>query len=148
MALIQVDVIGIEATQACLERPDEVLAAQAFHVRSLANRPEPLGSQHNLIAPVLDRAPYDLFRLTADVDIRRVDEVATGIEECVNDPAALLLVGRRLCGVAEHQGAQAGLGDVQARGAEGRVLHGDSREDGDGRVYSSEHPPFEEPKIP
>src|SRR5580658_3152225 len=123
VTLVHVDVVGSEAAKAVFQRSGQVLAAKTPVVRTLADRPEALGGQHDLVALGVDSPSNHLFGLTAGVAIGGVNKVAAVTEERVDDATSLFLVGRGGRAVAEHHGSEAGPRDVQARAAEGQVFH-------------------------
>ena len=118
MTLVQVDVVGVEAAEAGVERAVQVLAAETRIVRSVADRAEALRRDDHAVTLVLHRAPDDLFGLAACVHVGGVDEVSTRVDEGVDDAATLPFVARCARLVSEHHGAQAGGRHAQTRSTE------------------------------
>ena len=119
--LVEVDVVGAEAPQRVLDRPDDPAPRPAAPVGVLAHRHEELGREHDVVAPVLQRLPDDLLRLTGGVHVGGVDEVDAGVEGGVDDADRVVVI--LVAPGAEHHRAEAELRDLDAGASERAVLH-------------------------
>ena len=128
MGLVQVDVVGLQATQAVFARFHDVLAAEALVIETGTHPPPALRGKHNVLAGTTRREPpaHDGFGLAVDVessakriDIRCVEEGDTVFNGGVHDGEGCRLV----CLVAEGHGAEAYLGNTQASPAQLLDLH-------------------------
>ncbi|CAH1673137.1 hypothetical protein CHELA40_13810 [Chelatococcus asaccharovorans] len=130
--LIEIDMLKLEALQACLDLIQKVDARGAGAVGSLANPPEGLGRNHDLVAgdaQIAQGLPRNLFRQAGGIDIRRIDEVDAGIKRCPHEfvgfgllePAHIL---PDAFAAPEGHGAEAKLRNEQAGLAQCIVTHG------------------------
>ena len=119
--LVQVDVVGAEATQAVLDLGHDPAARAAVRVRVLAHRGEELRREDDVVAAAVERLADDLLRLARRVHVGGVDEVDPGVEAAVDDPRALVVVG--LAPRAEHHGAEAVLADLDPGASERSHAH-------------------------
>ncbi len=119
--LVEVDVVGAEATETRLEGSGQVAAGQARVVRAASLRAAALRREHDRVAFGSDGSTDDRFRLTARVHVRGVDEVVAGVEEFVDDATCLGLVARRGVTGPEVHGAETGGAHFQTRVSQCRV---------------------------
>ena len=81
-----------------------------------------LRGEHHVLAPsALEGVAHDLLRLSARVDIRRIDEVHPSVKRAVDDPDALLTIG--VSPRSEHHRPQAERTDLHPGAAERAELH-------------------------
>ncbi len=120
--LVQIDVVGTEAAEARVARLADVLARRAPVVRARAGRHRALRREHDRRPPAGHRLAADLLGDRAAVRVRRVDEVAAGVEEAIDQPERLGLVAAPV-GHAEGHGAEAEVRDAEAAPAEGADAH-------------------------
>src|SRR5918993_795867 len=130
--LVQVDVVGLEPTEAVLTGLPDVVRRQAAVVGSGAHRLVDLGGQHDLVpasmvlgqpaADVLLGDPVALLHvrgLRPAVHVGRVDEVDTRVEGGVEHGQAVLFADLH----AKIHGAQPDPADLQAGPAQIAVVH-------------------------
>jgi hypothetical protein len=94
--LVQVDVVGLQAAEAVLTGLHDVEAGVPPGVGvGVVHLAVDLGRQKHPVplAALLERHAGHRFRLAAPVHVRGVDEVAAGVEEPVDHPARLVLLG-------------------------------------------------------
>jgi hypothetical protein len=85
MDLVQVDVVGAEASQARVARLADVLARGPAGVRPRADGHGALRRQHDVGAPPAHGFAADLLRHGAGVGVGGVEEVAARVEESIDD---------------------------------------------------------------
>jgi hypothetical protein len=78
--LIEVDVVGLQPSQARLARFDDVLAARAQIVHARTCRAEALGGDQHVLTAILRYLTKDLLGLASAVDIGGVEQVHARIE--------------------------------------------------------------------
>jgi hypothetical protein len=105
--LVQVDAIGLQATEAVLDLAAQVTPRAPHVVRPRTEREVALRREHDVRPAVLQRAAKDLLAPPARVHVRGVDEVSAGLEESVDHGAAGGLVAAPPLLVAEVHRAQA-----------------------------------------
>ena len=114
---IQVDVIGLEATQRTFQRAHDVLAAVAARVRiARFGVVGELGGQHHAVAhpDVGDESAQQAFALAAGVEVGGVDEIAADGKVAIEHRARNALVGTPAPILAEGHGAEGKAADAQA----------------------------------
>ena len=118
--LVDVDVVGPQATQRALHRGDDPAPGRALVVGVLPGRAAELGGEHDVVPASLQGLADDVLGVA--VGVGGVDDVDAGVQRLVDD------AGRVLGGIAhgggEHQGAQGVGADLDAGPAECAVLHG------------------------
>jgi len=125
--LVEVDVVGAQATQARLARSDEVMARQPRVVRSGPHGETRLRRQQDVVSPALEDLAKDLLGTTIGVHVGGIDEVDTGLE-CLVDQASRFTAGHtpegggRPC-VPEGHRSQSQRGHSEATAAQLSVLH-------------------------
>ena len=123
--LVEVDVVGLQATQRVLHGGDDPAPRGALLVRVLAgraaeHRAAELGGEHDLVPAPFQGLADDVLGVA--VGVGGVDEVDAGVQRLVDDAGRVL--GGIAHGCGEHQGAQGVGADLDAGPAEGAVLHG------------------------
>ena len=125
--LVEVDVVGLQASQRALAGADDVARREERVVGPVAHRPVELGGDdHLLAAPATLREPAadDLLGpplpLLPAVDVGGVEEVDALLEGAVHDGVRNVLLGRL---GAEVHGAEAEAADGEAGAAQVRVFH-------------------------
>ena len=93
--LVEVDVVGAQAPQARLARPDEVMAGEPGVVGTVAHGEARLGGDQDVLAPALEDLAHDLLGTPGGVDVRRVDQVDAGLERLVDQGTRLRRSPRR-----------------------------------------------------
>ena len=114
MDLVKVYIVGVQTLKTAFDLVHDVFARKPPFVG--ANRladekicvEADLGGQDQLIAPFLDSASGDFLRSAGGVDVGGIEEVATGLDEAVDDSARLGLFGLASKGHA----SQAEFGDL------------------------------------
>ena len=126
MHLVEVDVVGLQSTQARVACVADVSRRETAVVGPVRHRAEHLRREHHLLAsiPTLREPSADdrLGRaraLVAAVAVCRVEEVDAVLEGTVHDDAGVVLARER----TEVHGAEAQLADAQGRASESAVLH-------------------------
>jgi len=135
MNLIQIDIIGLKASQALLEFEEDSLAREAAAIRLVAHDALNFGRKDNgLTSGVgLEEFADNALAIAAGVDIGCVPEVDSEVEGLTEKGLALLLVESpqvtagfgfvRGRGTAVGHAAEADAGDFHAGGAEIDVFH-------------------------
>ena len=121
--LVEVDVVGAQATETRVARLADVLPRRAARVRSRPDRHGALGGQHDLRTPAAQRLAADLLRDRAGVRVGGVEEVAAGLEVAIDQAQRFGLVTSP-ARHAERHGAEAKLGHTEAAAAERADAHG------------------------
>ena len=121
--LVEIDVIGTQATEAVVALGHDPAARAALGVGVVAHRCEYLGGENDP-RPVDGGQSFahDDLRFTCRVDIGRIDEVDTFIEGTVDDPDGVGVVG--VAPLPEHHGAQAEGTHFDTGTTEGVDFHG------------------------
>jgi len=100
-----------------------MLAARAFVVRPLPHPEETLGSQHHILPPApLERPAHDLLGDSLALEVRRVDEIPSDIQEPMDDLGRTLVVAATV-GSAEGKGTQGEPRNQQTGLSQIPVLH-------------------------
>ena len=89
--LVEVDPVGVEASQACLDRDPDPAARPAAAPLTTRRVPE-LGSDHRLLATALQRCAEHLLALSAAVDVGGVEEGDALLERRVHHAGRTLRV--------------------------------------------------------
>jgi hypothetical protein len=118
---VEIDMVGLQSTQGCIELADEPASRIALVVRIVAHGKVRLGGQHDVVAPPLESLADDLLGFAVAVHVGRVDEVDPRIDRLVDDSHAVLVVG--ISHPTEHHRAQAIGADLDAGSAQCAVLH-------------------------
>src|SRR6187402_1019711 len=126
---IQVDMIGLEPLEACLDRADQMETRRTGIVGPGALAEAGLGRDQGLVALALERRTQNLLRRTFRIDVGGVEQGDARIEADVDQPAGLIDIGRAPSleegiGAAERAGAEAQCGDLEAGAAELAIVHG------------------------
>jgi hypothetical protein len=121
MNLVEVDPIGLQPTQAVIDRLDEPAPRVATAVGSLAHLEVPLRRQHDVVSPRSQRLADDRLGLAVGVHVRGVDEVDAGVERGVDNARAVVVIA--VADEAEHHRSEALRADLDARSAEAAVAH-------------------------
>ena len=129
--LVQVDVIELQALQACLHPVEDVAARRAAHVRAGAGFAEDLGGHHHLVArhlQVAQRLAGDLLGHATRVHVGGVDEVHARVQRLAHELLSFRLL--QLADLAPHagaaaegHGAEAKFGNEKAGAAERAMAH-------------------------
>src|SRR5579863_10004843 len=126
MHLIEVDVVGLQASQRSLARVADVACGEKRVVGPVAHRAVELGGDHHLLAasPTLRETPAadllgESLALLPAVDVRRLEEVEARIERRVHDLERRGFVGLR----TEVHGAEAQAADGETGPTEVCVFH-------------------------
>ena len=90
--LVEVDVVGVEAAQAGVERVHEVLARGAAPVRAFAHGAGGLRGDDDVAAVGLEVRRQELLRLAAAVDVGGIEEGDAQVDALVDDVAGALCV--------------------------------------------------------
>jgi len=86
---VEVDVVGLQSTQARLDRGDNLLAVVPGTVRIIrVGLVGELGCEHEPVAAPFEQLADDRFRRPVGVDVGGVDDVAAGVGEQVEHPRA------------------------------------------------------------
>src|ERR1700736_2526952 len=86
---IQVDVVGLQSTQARFDRGDYLLAVVAGTVRiTRVGLVGELGGEYEPVAAPFEQLAEDRFRRPVGVDVGGVDDVAASVGEQVQHPRA------------------------------------------------------------
>ncbi|MNL14788.1 hypothetical protein D3C87_1357450 [compost metagenome] len=132
MHLVEVDMIGLQATKTIFASLPDVIGREPPIVRALAHRLVDLGRQDDPVAPTAlsQPAPDDLLgeavallhirRLGATVHVCGIEEVDVGLQGAVHDLEGGWLVRQ----LTEVQGAQAQPADQQTGAPQVGVLQG------------------------
>jgi hypothetical protein len=84
---IQVDAVGLQSTQARLDRGDDLLAVVAGAVRiTRVGLVGELGGEHEPVAAPFEQIAEDGFRRPVGVDVGGVDDIAASVSEQVQHP--------------------------------------------------------------
>src|SRR3984893_5723274 len=127
--LIEIDVIGAEASKAVIDLAHDRHARQAAAVRPLPHPPVDLGRDDDLVAAgqILDRPAEDLLAAAEGMPVRRVEEIDAALESPLDERATLRLVDApgmiASFGDAIAHAAEADPRHLQTRAAELYVLH-------------------------
>ncbi len=123
MAVVQVDVVGVEVLQGTVAVVEDVLAAQSAAVHGIAGREEHLGrDDHVLTRNLLDESAEEHFGVTAGIRVGAVEEVHTHIERLFGDVHGVVDGG----GVFQtrHPTAQRDFRNLDSRLAHIAIMHG------------------------
>src|SRR5712671_6885512 len=86
---IQVDMVGLQSTQARLDRSDYLLAVVAGTVRiTRVGLVGELGAEHEPVSAPFEQVTEDRFRRPVGVDVGGVDDIAASVSEQVQHPRA------------------------------------------------------------
>ena len=119
VALVEVDVVGAQPRERAVDLPEDLLAREPSV--SVGHLAEHLRREHVRIArPRLKHLAEELLRTAAGIDVRRVDEVDSGVECCVDARLGLGALDRT---AVRQPGAEADIGDVEVAVAEPPVIH-------------------------
>lgn len=83
--LIEIDVIGLQAAQAVLDRGEDVAPGETSVVRPVTCLAPHFRRQHDIVPATCQRLADDLLRAPPAVDVRRVDEVDPLVEGAMDD---------------------------------------------------------------
>src|ERR1700674_5682303 len=116
--------VGLQSTQARLDRGDYLLAVVARTVRiTRVGLVGELGGEHEPVAASFEQLAEDGFRCPVGVDVGGVDDVAASVSEQVQHPRAGLWGRPPAPVLAEGHGAQRHLRDPHAGLAQKPVTH-------------------------
>src|SRR5262249_45437535 len=122
----EVEVVGLEASQAALAGAPDVERGEPLVVRSAAEPPVHLGGEDDLVAPpaalrqpATDDLLGDALARLPPVDVRGVEEVDADLERLVHHGEAVRLAGVR----TEVHRPQTEPADPRSRPTELDVLH-------------------------
>jgi len=122
---VEVDVVGTESFQTCLERLVHTLAVIAPAVGIVRAAVEGvLGGQDELLPALPHELAEEPLARAVGIKIGRVDEIAASIGEGVEDLFALLLRRTKTPVFTEGHGTETKFGNTQARPAQKFVAHG------------------------
>jgi hypothetical protein len=129
MDLVEVDVVEPEPSERCVDRREDVLAAQPRAVLAGHRAPVHLRREDVLLArpeEPAQNAPRDHLALALVVDVGRVEEDDAALDRPAHDRLGLVLADRppALRARAEAHHSEADARDAQPRSAEVHVVHG------------------------
>src|SRR5262249_28827004 len=126
MHLVEVDVVGLQPSQAALAGAPDVERGESLVVRSTAEPPVHLGGEDDLVAPpaalrqpASDDLLGDALARLPPVDVRGIEEVDAGLERPVHHGEAVGLAGVR----AEVHRSQTEPADAGSGPTELDILH-------------------------
>ena len=121
--LVEVDVIGVESTQAVVEGTGDPSTGVALHVSIGAHRMEHLGGEDDVLTSAGQCSADDLLAFATRVGIGGVEEVDAAVECLVHDAHTLVMV--TVAHETEHHRAEAVATHRDSGAAEHAVLHED-----------------------
>ena len=92
MHLVEVDHVGAQPPQRALDRPADVVARAARHIRAVVHRHAELRREHDAVAPALEHLADVRLARALGVDVRRVEERDALLERGIDHGARLLEV--------------------------------------------------------
>src|SRR2546428_846418 len=117
--------VGLQSTQARLQRGDYLLAVVAGTVRiTRVGLVGELGAEHEPVAAPFEQVAEDGFRSPVGVDVGGVDDIAASVSEQVQHPRADLWGCPPAPVFTKRHGAQRHLRDPHARLTQKPVTHG------------------------
>src|SRR5882757_523677 len=96
MNLVEIDIVRAEPAQAGIHLHEDRLARQPRAVRAGAHAAPHLGGEYDVIplCELLQSATGNLFTRAGGVDIRRVEEIDSGLESLREERATIALIER------------------------------------------------------
>jgi hypothetical protein len=82
---------------------------------------EEFGGDRQIVAPAFDRLADDRLGFASRIDVRRVDEVDSGVDRPMDDARGILMVG--IAHRAEHHRAETERADLDTGRSERAHLH-------------------------
>ena len=97
MHVVDVDVVGVEALEACIALLDEMVARRADVILALAHAEGGLGREQHLVAAAFDRLTEDLFSQAMRIYICHVKKVDACVHAYRNEASSFVDVGLAPC---------------------------------------------------